>query len=253
MTGDGRRVYLTVVAVALGSLGLASCTGLLLLLQPRWLVDGIARLSPRVVFFVETEDPLVALTIDDGPDPETTPRLLRLLERHDARATFFLIGERISGNEGLVERMLAGGHEVGNHMAQDRPSVLLSPDEFEAALLQVDSLLSRFADPRWARPGSGWHTDTMLSVMERHGYRCALGSIYPYDGTLGFTSYAVWLVLRRVRPGSIIVLHDGGGRGGRTIAALEEILPGLGRRGLRVVTLSELTAAAQGRSPRPAK
>lgn len=233
-------------------MGLATCAGLLILLQPRWLVRVVARLSPRVVFFVETTEPLLALTIDDGPDPESTPRLLRLLDRYDAHATFFLIGDRVEGNEDLVERIVAEGHEIGNHMAQDRPSILLSPDEFEAALLQVDSLLSRFSDPRWARPGSGWYSDTMVSIMERHGYRGALGSIYPYDGTLAFRSYTVSHVLRRARRGSIIVLHEGERRGQRTIAALEEILPELERRDLRVVTLSELMGAVDEKTGPPA-
>jgi len=72
------------------------------------------------------------------------------------------------------------------------------------------------------------------------GYCCALGSIYPYDATLASVGYSSWHILRGVHSGGIIVLHDGGARGGRTARVLRIILPELHRRGFRVVSLSEL-------------
>lgn len=247
-TRSNPRLRLRRLALVLPLSLLATISGaaVLILWQPRWLVGLLARASPRVVFFVETERPTLALTIDDGPDPRTTPRLLELLKRYDARATFFLIGNRAAANQELVRRIVAEGHDIGNHMVRDRPSTSLSTDTFEAALLEADSILSLHGEPRWFRPGSGWYDDEMLEIVEAHGYRLALGSIYPYDGTLPFTFYSAWHVLRRARPGSIVILHDGGERGERTIAALEAILPELRRRGLRVVTLSELVS--EGRS-----
>jgi len=240
----GRRRIKIALLTALGSAAaLAAATGLVLL-QPRWLVAVLAQTSPRVVYFVETERPAVALTIDDGPDGPSTRRILDVLERYEARATFFLISDRVAGDEELVEEMVAAGHELGNHMKRDRPSIELSPAEFEAALLEADSVLSRFAELRWARPGSGWYDGTMLSIMEKHGYRCALGSIYPYDALIRSPAFAVHHVLRKARPGSVIVLHDWATRGARTAAALEDILPELRRRGLEVVTLSELWAGS---------
>jgi peptidoglycan/xylan/chitin deacetylase (PgdA/CDA1 family) len=88
----------------------------------------------------------------------------------------------------------------------------------------------------------------MITTMERRGYQCALGSLYPYDAEIPSSHFSSAFVLAHVRPGAIIVLHDGGARGRRTIAALRRLLPALRRRGLRVVTLSELTALAP---PRP--
>jgi peptidoglycan/xylan/chitin deacetylase (PgdA/CDA1 family) len=233
------------VALPLSLLAAVSAAAGLVLWQPRWLVELIARAWSGAVFFVETEEPLLALTIDDGPDPRTTPRLLALLERHGARATFFLIGERAAVHEELVQRIIAEGHEIGNHMTTDRPSISLTPEAFEAALLSADSVLSRHGEPRWFRPASGWYDIEMLSTVESHGYRLALGSVYPYDGTLPLGAYMVWHVLHHAQPGSIIILHDSGERGERTIAALEKILPELTRRGLRAVTLSELSAAGR--------
>jgi peptidoglycan/xylan/chitin deacetylase (PgdA/CDA1 family) len=80
----------------------------------------------------------------------------------------------------------------------------------------------------------------MLSILHRHGYRCALGSVYPFDAKIGFSGFAAHHVLWNVRPGSIIILHDHGARGKRTALALVTILPELNRRGFRVVPLSEL-------------
>jgi peptidoglycan/xylan/chitin deacetylase (PgdA/CDA1 family) len=80
----------------------------------------------------------------------------------------------------------------------------------------------------------------MLSMVHRHGYRCVLGSVHPFDPQIASAWFSARYVLRNVQPGSIIILHDHGARGERTVAALAAILPELDRRGFRVATLSEL-------------
>lgn len=212
----------------------ASCT-------PRWLVEAVSQARPGCLFSAESgPERLVALTLDDGPDEHTTPALLDLLAGHDARATFFLISSRVEGNEDVVERIVDDGHEIGNHFTEDEAGIDLTPTAFERDLLEADSVLSEFGPLRWARPGSGWYDATMVRTMERHGYRCALGSVYPFDAQLPSSRLAAWSVLATAGPGSVIILHDGGGRGRRSLTALERILPELSRRGYRVVTLSEL-------------
>jgi peptidoglycan/xylan/chitin deacetylase (PgdA/CDA1 family) len=238
-----RRCLTYASVTSVGALAALSAAAAVLLLQPHWLIELLARRSPRVLYFVETNEPLVTLTFDDGPDPHTTPRILDLLERYEARATFFLISDRVQGYEGLVREMVEAGHELGNHMTRDRPSVRLSSAEFEAALIEADSVLSRFAEVEWFRPGGGRYDDALLSIIEKHGYRCALGSVYPYDSAIPFSTFAAHRILRKTRPGSVIILHDNGARGRRTADVLERILPELRGRGLRVVTLSELVTA----------
>jgi peptidoglycan-N-acetylglucosamine deacetylase len=216
---------------------------------PFWLVRAADAVTLECLFFVESNEPVVALTVDDGPDPVSTPAILDLLEAHDARATFFLISGRVPGNEAVVERLVREGHEIGNHFTSEKPaSFRLSADDFERDLLEADAVLARYGNLRWARPADGIFTRSMIETMERHGYRCALGSIYPFD-TLRRSAdpIATW-TLRSVRPGGIIVLHEGGERGERTAEALAEILPELTERGYRVVTLSELAALAQSSS-----
>lgn len=209
--------------------------------QPGWMIRMLANQSPNVLYSVDTQRPVVALTIDDGPDPVTTPRILDILKKHNAHATFFMIGNRITGNEAIVDKATAENHEVANHMMNDEPSINLPPAEFEQRLLASDETLSKFASPRWFRPGSGWYNQQMLSTLSKHGYKAALGSVYPYDPHIPSSWFAAQSILWNIRPGSVIILHDYGNRGERTLATLQTILPRLTQQGYQVVTLSELS------------
>jgi peptidoglycan-N-acetylglucosamine deacetylase len=213
----------------------------ILLTAPAWFTDRIEALHPGCLYRVSTQAPVVALTIDDGPDSISTPLILAELELEKARATFFLISDRIQGQEKLVGEIVRRGHELGNHFTTDRPSIGLSAQEFETDLLQAHRILTRYGRPRWARPGSGWYSRKMIGILERHGYRCALGSVYPFDAAIPAPHFSVEYILRRTAPGAVLILHDGGGRGRRTAQVLRVVLPELRRRGYRVVTLSELT------------
>ncbi|ASC70985.1 Chitooligosaccharide deacetylase [Halomicronema hongdechloris C2206] len=223
---------------------LVLAAGTLVLAQPRPLLRLIQALSPGVLFFVETSQPLVALTIDDGPDGETTPDILAVLARYQVTATFFLISSRVPGQGAVVTAMVAQGHELGNHLTEDRPSITLSRAEFTAALTAAHDCLAAFAAPRWLRPASGWYRPAMVDIAHRHGYGVALGAPFPFDTHIPSVDFACGQILTTIRPGSIIILHDGGQRGRRTLVVLERLLPVLQGRGYRVVSLSELVALA---------
>jgi len=230
-------------------------TGLILLLflflwlQPEWVIAGLQQSSPEVLYAVKTNEPVIALTIDDGPDAESSPLIMDLLKQYNAKATFFLITEHIPGNEDVIYRMVSEGHELGNHMTADEPSIRLSISDFEQRMLEADDLLSQFSEIRWIRPGSGWYNEDMLTVINDHGYQCALGSIYPYDPQFGSAWLSTKYVLWKASPGEIIVLHDYQNRGMRTVKALEKILPELEQRGYRIVTVSEISALGNGHHP----
>ncbi len=209
----------------------------------RLLVDP----DPRVVYAApEGSGRRVALTIDDGPDPRTTPRILDVLERHDASATFFLIAGRVADNEATVQRIVDEGHDLGNHMVADRPSIDLEPGQFERRLEQAHDILSRWQSPEWFRPASGWYDEDMIETVEAHGYRMALGRIYPLDAVVGSPALAARYILWQAEPGEIIILHDAGARGRNTARILERVLPVLEERGLDVVGLSGLLKAGGG-------
>lgn len=223
--------------------------GVLLGCAPRWALGLYVDEHGEPLFYVETDRQVAALTIDDGPDASTTPAILDVLARHRAQATFFLITENVADNEALVRRLLAEGHEIGNHLTRDEPSIDLPPDRFRAELTRAHQTLSAFGPIRWFRPGGGRSTAEMRSEARQLRYRTALGDVYPFDVHIPSVTWIRFHVVTLVRPGSIIVLHDRGPRGRRTAEALDRLLPALAARGYRVVTLTALVAEADAAEP----
>ena len=144
----GRWVIGVASAIALAA-AFAIWTG------PRWLAPGMAARAPGCVYTVPTRERVVALTIDDGPAAET-PAILEVLREHDAHATFFLISSHVPGHETIVSDIVARGHELGNHMTRDEPSIRLPAAAFDSAAREAGTVSQRFAPVRWLRPGSGW-------------------------------------------------------------------------------------------------
>ena len=207
---------------------------------PRWLVPRIAAAWPGCVYSVQTNEKAVAFTFDDGPDSGHTDEILEMLKANDAHATFFFVSSHVPGNEAVLTRLVTQGHEIGNHLTRVEPSIRLSPAAFDAAVREAGASLSRFGPVRWLRPGSTWYNTRMLGTIQRAGYQCALGSVYPYDPQLRSAPIASAYILANVQPGAIVVLHERDARGPRTVATLKRVLPVLRSRGYRVVTLSEL-------------
>lgn len=236
-----------------------------LLTQPKWIFKAAARIYPGALYGIEEtslprDAPAIALTIDDGPGPHTSD-IIGLLNRYGAKATFFNISEHIPGHESVVASAVASGHELGNHLTQDKPSILLSEKDFEVDLRTAESVLLPFlyadannnADEgamlRWLRPGGGIYSSKMVAIAQKNGYQIALGNNFPYDTHIPSARFSASFVLNRLKPGDIVVLHDGQGenaqRSDRTLEALETILPALRIRGYKVTTLSELVDTAK--------
>lgn len=212
----------------------------LFLFQPRWVFVIVISIFPGVIYFKRISRKVIALTIDDSPDPNTTLKILDVLRHHQAQATFFIMSDRVKTNEFVVSQMIEQGHELGNHLTEDEPSIKLLPEEFEANLLEAHNILTQFSRPHWLRPASGFYNHRMVEIAHEYGYKVALGSLFPLDTHIHSPWFASNHILLNARPGSIIILHDNGERGERTALTLERVLPELARRGFRVVTLSEL-------------
>ncbi len=196
--------------------------------------------SDEVLFHIDTTKKVLALTIDDGPHAELTPEILDVLAEYKVPVTFFVVGDRIPGNEALLERMVAEGHELGNHLMNDQRSIQLGPVEFSQQLAQAHELLRPFGPVHWFRPGSGWYNMRMLEQVRPLGYRVVVGSVYPFDAHIQSVEFASTYILGNVRPGSIIILHDGEESRQATPEILRRILPALHDRGYRFETLSGL-------------
>ncbi len=206
--------------------------------QPRFVLRWIQK-RHDVIYFLPTDQPRVALTIDDSPSAHT-PAMLDLLERHGIRATFFILGKATAEDASLVRRMVQEGHEIGNHLWEDRPAIKMSHGEFCQLLDQTQSALSRFSDVHWFRPPGAFYRDWMVAAACARGLRTALGSVHPYDAILASAEYSKWQIMVNTQPGDIIVLHDGKDRGARTVKVLEWVLPRLKDGGLLLGTLSNL-------------
>ncbi len=233
-----RKVAGVCVVAAIGAL-------VTVVIQPLWLFGLLSRAYPGILWRVETSAPLVALTFDDGPAPDHTPEVLALLAAHRARATFFMIGDRAAAYPALVSTIRNGGHEVGNHYYSIRSTLRTSDSEFLTNLLRTESVLGLSGPMKLYRPPGGLIRRSQLALATQHGYRCVLGSAYPYDPSHPPSGYIRWLVTENLAPGTIVILHDGIADPSRMIAALDAILAAGERKGLRFVPVGELLASGQ--------
>ncbi len=225
------------------ALAIFAAVVLLVVLQPAALVRLLARAFPGMLWQVNTREPVVALTFDDGPHAVYTPQVLKILARHNVRATFFLVGKNARQHPELVERIRQAGHEVGNHTGTIATTFFVPTQKFENDLLRAEATLGiKYSGPKFFRPAGGWIRPAQLRRAKGHGYICVLGSAYAYDPYRPPTAYIRWAIAKNLSPGVIVVLHDSGGNRSNTVAALEGILAAAQARGLRWVTLSELIA-----------
>jgi peptidoglycan/xylan/chitin deacetylase (PgdA/CDA1 family) len=197
----------------------------------------------------------VALTFDDGPSPQYTTRVLATLTRLRVHATFFVIGYLAATYPELVRRELRLGMTVGNH-SYNHPEVppfgelppRLLRDEIA---LSAQILANLGATPALFRPPGGSTSAGLVRAAAALGQRVVLWSVDPDDWSPGGSSKGIAKrVLSAVRPGSIVILHDGGGDRSATVAALPAIIRGIRRRGLHLVALTAdpiTTASAIGR------
>jgi peptidoglycan/xylan/chitin deacetylase (PgdA/CDA1 family) len=204
-----------------------------------------AALLGDVVFYVDTAEHAIALTLDDGPHRDITPSVLDALARHGASATFFLLGERARDEPAVVRRIVDNGHELGNHTWRDERSAGKGRPRLDHSVAETHRVLSAHAPVRLFRPGGGWPTATVRSVAAAYGYTCVLASIYPNDVRVRSSRLIVNNVLEHARRGAIIVLHEGLPERARIVSVLNDVLPQLNRRGYRVVTVSELLTLAR--------
>jgi peptidoglycan/xylan/chitin deacetylase (PgdA/CDA1 family) len=237
-------MVLLLTSIALLGVGL-----LVYLIEPLAVLGIFERLAPNVIFRIPTHRPLVALSFDDGPHPIYTPQVLEILERYDANATFFLIGECAQRHPDVVARIKAAGHEVGNHYVTNGSTLGHSDDEFLAHLDQTERDIHITTVPKLFRPPGGVAWPRQLRLARNRGYECVLGCAYPHDPIHPPVWYIRWLIEKNLVPGAIVILHDGISNPTRSIQALPHILTAGRERKLRFVTIGELGSRGHPRNP----
>jgi peptidoglycan/xylan/chitin deacetylase (PgdA/CDA1 family) len=194
------------------------------------------------------DQPLVSLTFDDGPSPQT-PRILDLLREHGGRATFFVLGESVEGREEILARTIADGHEVGNHTFSHPHAMQRTDDELAHDIARCQRMLGH--QPTLFRPPYGEEPIRMARIAEaRRLPVTVMWSINPSDWLETDPEEIARVILKGLAPGAIVDLHDGWPRHtstpadrSHTVRALEIALPQMTALGYRSVTVSELLQA----------
>jgi peptidoglycan/xylan/chitin deacetylase (PgdA/CDA1 family) len=152
----------------------------------------------------------VALTFDDGPDPDSTPQFLSELDRLAVRATFFLLGAGLAAHPELGRRIADAGHEIAVHGWTHRPHVLRGPADISADLRSSFAYVREVtgAVPRWWRPPHGILTTPGLWVAHELGLRPVLWSADGREWRPGDTDAVLARLRRQTRPGGVVLLHD---------------------------------------------
>jgi peptidoglycan/xylan/chitin deacetylase (PgdA/CDA1 family) len=178
---------------------------------------------------------LVALTFDDGPGPYTAS-VIRALVRNKAKGTFFVLGQNIPGWERQLQRQLGWGFEIGNHSFSH-------PQYPSAGQLSMTTQRIKRATgftPCLFRPPYGAVNRSLIGRARSLGMMSINWDVDPQDWSTPGSGAIYSRVVNNVRPGSIVVMHDGGGPRGQTVAALPSIIRTLRARGYRFATVTEL-------------
>lgn len=156
---------------------------------------------------VQTTQHVAALTFDDGPDPNHTPRLLNILAHHGAKATFFMLGARAAQHPNLVARVAREGHEIGNH-SWDHPSLPnLTGQEFDRQI-ELARVALRPHGARLMRPPHGYQTAKSFLSARRLGYEVICWNIDCTDWQIDDGPALARYIDEKLENGSIILLHD---------------------------------------------
>ena len=188
---------------------------------------------------------VVALTFDDGPDPAHTPALLDTLRELDAPATFFLLGRQVDAHPALAARIAREGHELGNHTYSHRYLPLARSRSVAGELAATDTAIARATGttPALARPPYGGRSPSNVRAFARAGKRLVLWDVNSFDWKGAPADEVARRVLARVRPGSLVLLHEARAGGEVTIEAVRLLVPELRARGYELVTASRALAA----------
>ena len=190
---------------------------------------------------VTANNKVIALTFDDGPWHQTTEAAMNLLKQYGGKGTFFVVGNLVGRYPDLVKRMVAEGHEVANHtwshrLAYSSPAVAAREiDSASAAIAKYTGFSTRIY-----RPPGGILNNGLVNYARSKGYAILMWSTDTMDWRSRQPEAIRQRVLRSLKPGAIVLMHDGGGPRWATISALSKLLPELQAKGYRFVTVSEL-------------
>lgn len=194
----------------------------------------------QVIKKIPTTHKVVALTFDDGPQAQTTPELLAVLREKQVRVTLFVLGKNVQKNPQILAQAVADGHEIGSHGYSHKLFNKMRREQYQEEITKVEQLITPVApQPVLFRPpGGGWN-DSIADSLRQRGYTIVLWSVDPKDWARTSIQQVVQDVLKQVKPGSIIIMHDGQYRL-PTPKATGIIIDRLREQGYTILTVGEL-------------
>lgn len=200
---------------------------------------------PKCLWSGNPNSKTIALTFDDGPHPQYTPQLLKVLDRYQIQASFFLLGICVERNPHIAQEIYSRGHWIGLHGYYHHNFPLLSPTELKQSLEKTQTAIHKACNLspekiRDIRPPNGFFTPRTLQLFHKWNYRPVMWSVVPEDWVRPGISKVVNRVMKTLQNGSLIVLHDGV-CGGQDVAEIANVLiPQLLEQGYSFVTIDTL-------------
>ncbi|WP_042349764.1 polysaccharide deacetylase family protein [Bacillus massiliigorillae] len=202
----------------------------------------------HVIWEVNTDKKIVAITFDDGPHPVFTPQILDLLAKYDAKATFFVAGNKVKRFPEVLKREVAEGHEIANHTYNHIYSRNISAEKLTTELDETDAIIQQITGqkPKLYRPVGGLFNELIVNTAVKNNKLVVLWSWHqdPKDWRNTAANQISRIITTGVQPGNIILLHDWHGNDdskvSQTVLALDDILSHLYKNGYKCVTVSEL-------------
>jgi peptidoglycan-N-acetylglucosamine deacetylase len=203
------------------------------------------KITPRV----ETQEKLVALTFDDGPTPRFTDEILETLKQQDVKATFFLIGGELEKNPEEGRKIVAAGHEIGNHSFSHQRMLFVSSAFVKDEIEKTDALIRAAGYERQPlfRPPYGKKLFALPYYLSQNNRQTIMCDVEPesYPQIAKSAEAITKHVLDNTRSGSIILLHVMYDPQKKSLMSVKPIIEGLKQRGFRLVTVSELLDSQQ--------
>ncbi len=191
---------------------------------------------------INNSEKVIALTIDDGPWPETTEQMLDIFDQNNVKATFFWIGKSIENSPEIARLVVAKGHAIGNHTwnhPYDQMDAVTAANEIDRTAKLIYETTG--VKTTFFRPPGGVLNNGLAKYAKEQNYSVVMWSVTSADTDPRAQPEAfVNNVLKGAKPGAIVLMHDGGGDRSRTIKALPEIIAGLKKEGYRFVTIPQL-------------
>ncbi|MDF2634124.1 MAG: polysaccharide deacetylase [Pelosinus sp.] len=204
------------------------------------IIQGSVINNNKEIKKVPTTHKVVALTLDDGPHYNITPQILAVLREKKVKVTFFVLGKHAAAHPEIVAQEVADGHEVASHAYSHIFLSKLSKEEIGEELDNAERAITVVAPkPTLFRPPGGAYNDKVVAEAQTRGYTTILWSVDPGDWRGPSVSHIVDNVMNHVKPGSIVLLHDGQDPL-PTPKAIGIIIDKLHEQGYSIITVSEL-------------